>query len=443
MTLSHQDYFKIALPFIISTVTQPLLGAVDTAVIGSLGIVELIGGVAVGTVIMNTLYWLFGFFRVSTTGQSAIALGKNDKAEQAGSLIRPFLLAAMVGVIFILLKPMIWFGAMQIIEPDQLVAENAKIYFDILIFGAPFVLLNYTIIGWLMGQAKAKETLFTQVLGNVLNIVLDAVFVLGFGWGIEGVAYASLIAQIVTFALGFYFVLKVKQFSFMESLILIRMSKSDLKKIISSNTDLLLRTVCILIFFNIMARTGSQLGADTLATNAILMQITFIVSYMFDGIANASSVFAGKAVGEKDLNLLQQVFKLNFQWTTGFVVLQTLTLLCFNSNLVLFFTEIPEITTLYHQMSPWLIVFPFVAGYGLTLYGIFTGTGTTRPVRNSSILTLLIFLIAEPIFVAYWGNHGLWFAFSLFYCGRFLFLNPYLSRVKEKCVVEKEMLLVK
>jgi MATE family multidrug resistance protein len=153
MTISHKDYYKIALPFIISTVTQPLLGAVDTAVIGQLGIAELIAGVAVGTVIMNTLYWLFGFFRVSTTGQSAMALGRGDQSLLASSLMRPFVLAASVGLVFIVLQSLLWQGALWIIEPEADVAQQAEIYFSILIFGAPFVLLNYTVIGWLMGVA--------------------------------------------------------------------------------------------------------------------------------------------------------------------------------------------------------------------------------------------------------------------------------------------------
>ncbi|CAH0526083.1 MATE family efflux transporter [Vibrio hippocampi] len=433
MTLTHKDYFKIAFPFIVSTVTQPLLGAVDTAVIGQLGVAELIGGVAIGTVIMNTLYWLFGFFRVSTTGQSAIALGKNDPKEQATSLFRPFILALSVGIIFILLQSLIWQGAQWVIDPEAAVGANAKIYFDIMIFGAPFVLLNYTLIGWLMGQAKAKETLFTQVFGNVLNIVLDIIFVLYFDWGIAGVAYATLIAQISTFAIGAFLVLRTCQFSLFDYLGTASMSKADLKVIVSSNMDLLLRTVCILIFFNMMARVGSQLGADVLAANAILMQVTFIVSYMFDGVANASSVFAGKAVGQKNIGLLKSVIKMNTVWTTGFVVVLTLLTILFKQHIVTLFTELPALVAIYNQMSPWLLVFPLVAGYGLTFYGIFTGTGTTRPVRNSSAVTLLLFLTVQYFMVPVWGNHGLWLGFTLFYVGRFIFLYPYIGLVKGKC----------
>ncbi|WP_117234813.1 MATE family efflux transporter [Vibrio maerlii] len=434
MNLTHKDYFKIAFPFIVSTVTQPLLGAVDTAVIGKLGVAELIGGVAIGTVIMNTLYWLFGFFRVSTTGQSAIALGKNDRNEMARSLFQPAILAMSVGLVFILLQSLIWQGALFIIEPEDVVGSNAKIYFDIMIFGAPFVLLNYTLIGWLMGQAKAKETLYTQVFGNVLNIVLDVIFVLYLDLGIAGVAYATLIAQISTFVIGALLVVRTCHFSLTDYLSEAKMSNSDLKVIVSSNMDLLLRTVCLLTFFNMMARVGSQLGSDVLAANAILMQVTFIVSYMFDGVANASSVFAGKAVGQKNPTLLNNVLRLTTIWTTGFVVVLTILTVLFKSQIVLVFTALPELLAIYHDMSIWLLVFPLVSGYGLTFYGIFTGTGTTRPVRNSTACTLALFLITLFIAVPIFGNHGLWLGFTLFYVGRFVFLFPFIGQVKQKCV---------
>ncbi|NLS12139.1 MATE family efflux transporter [Vibrio sp. SM6] len=436
MNLTHKDYFTIAFPFIVSTVTQPLLGAVDTAVIGKLGVAELIGGVAIGAVVMNTLYWLFGFFRVSTTGQSAIALGKNSAKDQASSLFRPFVLALALGVIFIALQSVIWQGAEWVIAPEKAVGQNAKIYFDIMIFGAPFVLLNYVLIGWLMGQAKAKETLFTQVFGNLLNIVLDLLFVLYFDMGIAGVAVATLIAQISTFVIGVVLVLKTSRFSLFDHIQTAKMTRNDLKTIASSNIDLLLRTVCLLVFFNMMARIGSELGADVLAANAILMQVTFIVSYLFDGVANASSVFAGKAVGQKSDTLLKQVIKLNTQWTLGFVAVLTLLLALFKHQLVTLFTTLPNLVALYLEMSPWLLAFPLAAGFGLTFYGIFTGTGTTRPVRNSTFLTLMVFLAAQFIAVPHWGNGGLWLAFTLFYIGRFLFLFPYLGQVKQKCLAD-------
>ncbi|QIZ76322.1 MATE family efflux transporter [Ferrimonas lipolytica] len=439
MKLTHKDYLNLALPFIVATVTQPLLGAVDTAVIGQLGVAALIGGVAIGTVVMNTLYWLFGFFRVSTTGQSAMAVGRGDYAEQAAALIRPLVVAIAVGGLFILLRQPIWQGALLVIEPDANVAANAHIYFDIMIFGAPFVLANYTVIGWLMGQGKAKQTLLIQVFGNLLNIALNLLFVIAFDLGIAGVAYASFSAQFVMLMVGVLVSANCTSFSLFDYLRFARITLADVKLIASSNVDLLLRTVCILIFFNLMARTGAQLGTEILATNAILMQVIFIVSYLFDGIANASSVFAGKAVGAKDSRLLQQVLRLNTQWTLMAMLVLTTALALSKDQLVLLFTPLPELIVLYQQMSGWLVLFPLVAGAGLTLYGIFTGTGTTRPVFRSSAAALLLFLVAEPMLVEQWSNHGLWCAVSLFYAGRFVFLYPYIGEIKRKCIGDRSV----
>ncbi|SJN55638.1 DNA-damage-inducible protein F [Vibrio ruber DSM 16370] len=433
-SLTHKDYLKIAIPFVISTLTQPLLGAVDTAVIGQLGSAALIGGVAVGTVIMNTLYWLFGFFRVSTTGQSAIALGKKSEQAKATSLLHPFVMAAAVGMIFIVSQSLIWRGAEWVIQPEPDVAAQTRQYFFILIWGAPFVLLNYTLIGWLMGQAKVKETLLTQIFGNVLNIVLDILFVVGLNMGVAGVAIATLTAQVATFLIGIYLVRRAAGFSFAPYLGLAKMGGQELKTIVSANTDLMLRTICLLAMFNCMARFGSSLGAETLAANAVMMQMTFLMSYMFEGVANASSVFSGKSVGERSLNLFTQVLKMNFQWTSGLIALLTVLMVLTHHQQVLLFTQIPDVVTQYHQVSGWLVVFPLVAGFGLTVYGIFTGSGTTRPVRNSTFLALLVFLLAIYFTMDAWGNQGLWLAFTLFYIGRFAFLYPYIGRVRQRCL---------
>ncbi|WP_339388789.1 MATE family efflux transporter [Vibrio caribbeanicus] len=434
MKLTHKEYLKIAIPFVVSTVTQPLLGAVDTAVIGRLCVTELLGGIAIGTLVMNTIYWLFGFFRVSTTGQSAMALGSNNSADQINSLLRPAVLAAFVGLVFILLQGTIWQVAEWGIAPDPAVSQHAKAYFDIMIFGAPFVLVNYTLIGWLMGQEKARETLIIQVMGNVLNMALDILFVLYFDMGIAGVAAATLIAQVATLLLGITLVLKTGQFSLVDHLKSLTLSRGELKVILSSNIDLLLRTVCLLVFFNIVARVGSQLGTDVLATNAIFLQVVYVMSYLFDGIANASSVFAGKAVGQKNPKLLDSVICITAQYTMVLIVALTLLTFIFERHIVSVFTSIPELIELCLSLSTWLLIFPLFAGFGLTFYGIFTGTGTTRPVRNASFMTLVVFLLVQLVSVPNLGNDGLWLSFTLFYVGRFAFMYPYIGQVRQKCL---------
>lgn len=431
-TLPHSAYFAIAVPFIISTVTQPLLGAVDTAVVGHLDSPVYIGGVAVGTVILNTLYWLLGFFRVSTTSQSSIALGRGDRAEMVASLVRPCILALCMGLFFICMQGPIWSGAEYLLGPEKEVAEQAHSYFNILIWGAPLVLLNYTTIGWLMGQAKVKATLVTQVTGNVVNILLDLLFVVGFGYGVAGVAVATLIAQCTTFGLGLYFVHKTQPMSASELMGACSISKKDLQTIVSANTDLLLRTVCLLTMFNLMTKMGASLGGTVLATNAVAMQVTFIASYIFDGIANASSVFAGKSVGEQNTPLLKLTFKRNAQWTVGGMVFLALAIAGMGEGVGAIFTDIPEILEQFASIHYWTVVFPIVSGFGLTLYGIFTGSGTTRPVRNSTFMALISYLVSIAIFVPLLDNTGLWLSFIIFYIGRGAFLIPYTRQVYAK-----------
>ncbi|SMP76765.1 multidrug resistance protein, MATE family [Desulfonatronum zhilinae] len=430
--LSHRDYLMIALPFIAATVTQPLLGAVDTAVVGHLDSPIYIGGVAIGTVILNTLYWLFGFFRVSTTSQSAIALGTGRGEDLAASLARPFCIAAGVGLAFILLQAPIWHTARVVMAPEPEVAEQARIYFTILIWGAPLVLLNYTVIGWLMGQARTRATLATQVTGNVVNIILDIALVTFWGFGVAGVAAASLAAQALMLALGLYFVSKTADLPVARFVAAVRMRGEDVRTIISANTDLLLRTVCLLTMFFLMTKVAASMGTNVLASNAVLLQVTFIVSYIFDGIANASSVFSGKSVGRRDEHLLRATMRRTTQWTGVVIVFLTLVLWLWGEGIGALFTDIPEVLVGYMTIQLWAVAFPLVAGFGLTFYGVFTGSGVTRPVRNSTFFALIVFLTGLAIFVSPWGNHGLWLSFLFFYVGRGAFLIPYLGAVRSK-----------
>ncbi len=430
--LPHSAYFAIAVPFIISTVTQPLLGAVDTAVVGHLDSPVYIGGVAVGTVILNTLYWLLGFFRVSTTSQSSIALGRGSRAEVIASLIRPAILAVAMGLFFVCMQKPIWLGAEYLLGPEKEVAEQAQTYFSILIWGAPLVLLNYTTIGWLMGQAKVKATLATQVTGNVINIFLDVLFVVGFGYGVAGVAVATLMAQFSTFALGLFFVHKSHGPTLSELKAACAISKKDLQAIVSANSDLLLRTVCLLTMFNLMTKMGASLGGTVLATNAIAMQVTFIASYIFDGIANASSVFAGKSVGEQNMPLLKLTFRRNAEWTAAAMIVLAAGIALCGDSVGSIFTDIPEILEQYASIHYWTVLFPIACGFGLTMYGIFTGSGTTRPVRNSTFMALVCYLISLAIFVPLFDNTGLWLSFIIFYIGRGAFLIPYTKAVYAK-----------
>lgn len=430
--MKYKEYLKLAIPFTISTITQPLLGAVDTAVIGRLEDPAYIGGVAVGTVIFSTLYWLFGFLRVSTSGYSAQALGTKAEKNSLFALFRPSVIAIIVSLFFVILQGPIINIAMKLINPDVEVQHQAFTYFHILIWGAPFVLLNYVNLGWLMGRKLVKASMFLQIFTNILNIVLDIVFVMYFKMGVAGVAYATLIAQIIAFIIGFYLISVNLNLFAIKSYLSELFDKAAFKKIMGVNTDLMIRTVCLLIVTNMFVAKGASLGTEMLAANAVLFQIQYIIAYFFDGFANASSVFVGTAVGEKNTKLYHEVLTISTK--TTFILASVMALLIYflRGGIISIFTSIENIIYLSSIYSMWLVVYPFVVGIGLVYYGIFTGATYTAPVRNSMLLSLGVFLIAYFLIIPLWGNHGLWLSYILFSLGRSVFLVFYVTNFKKK-----------
>ncbi|AOT69542.1 MATE family efflux transporter [Geosporobacter ferrireducens] len=430
--MKSKEYLKLAIPFTISTITQPLLGAVDTAVIGRLEDPAYIGGVAVGTVIFSTLYWLFGFLRVSTSGYSAQALGTKDEKDSLFALFRPGIIALIVSAIFLMLQVTIISTAMKLIHPDAAVARQASTYFYILIWGAPFVLLNYVNLGWLMGRKKVKASMFLQIFTNILNIVLDILFVIYFKMGVAGVAYATLIAQATAFAIGFYLVSMNLNLLSVKNYLTQLFDKTAFKKIMGVNTDLMIRTVCLLVVTNMFVAKGAALGTEMLAANAVLFQIHYMIAYFFDGFANASSVFVGTAVGEKNVKLYSEVLKISTKMTFILAVVMSLGIFFFREGIIHIFTVIESVIDLSLAYSLWLVIYPFAVGIGLVYYGLFTGATYTAPVRDSMLLSLAAFLMAYFGIVPLWGNHGLWFSYILFSLGRSIFLAFYITNFKKK-----------
>lgn len=430
--MNYKEYLSIAIPFVIATVTQPLLGAVDTAVIGRLGDASYVGGVAIGTVIFNTMYWLFGFLRVGTSGFSSQSLGSGSEKEAHFAYFRPVIIALCISVLFMLLQKPIIEGAFSLYAPDERVLHSAQDYFNVLIWGAPFVLLGYVNLGWIMGRKLIKETMILQISMNVINIVLDIVFVLYFDMGVKGVAYATLIAQVYGFVLGmgiiFAHISPKRLLLFKEELL----NKAELKKIMSVNADLMIRTVCLLVMTNMFVARGNRFGVEILAANAILFQIQYIMCYLFDGLANASSIFAGRAIGAKNVADFKETFHISHVMTGGLSVLLAILLVIIPAPIVALFTDMEAVQALCMAYMGWLVIFPFCIGIGLVYYGIFTGATFTKPVRDSMVVALVVFLAAYFLFIPYFDNHGLWLAFILFSLTRSLYLYKEQKRLQER-----------
>ncbi|PSL36373.1 MATE family multidrug resistance protein [Planomicrobium soli] len=430
--MNHRAYLALAIPLTISTITTPLLGAVDTAVVGQLPNPAYIGGVAVGAIIFNTMYWLFGFLRVSTSGFAAQASGANDEQQSVLALARPFFIALLVSLGFLLLQKPIEQAALAMINPAADVSKFASEYFGIRIWGVPFTLLNYVILGWLMGMGRIKVSVTIQILMNVLNIILALLFVNGFSWGISGVAAATLIAEFFAFSLGIFILWKEllgrTKFPPLKEII----DAGSLKKMMGVNQDLFIRTLCLLTVFNLFTMKGASFGTEMLAANAVLFQIHYLMAYAYDGFSNASSILAGKAMGSKNKELYTKTLSLSSQWAVISSVIIAGVYYLFSERIISIFTNIPSVIALAETYDQWLIIFPFTASFGLILYGLFTGATETAPIRNSMIFALLVYLLALFSLVPIFGNHGLWLAFIVFSLGRSFFLALYVPRLNRK-----------
>lgn len=431
--IKDSDYIKILIPFVLSTMTQPLLGAVDTAVAGRLNDPAYIAGVSVGSVVFNTIYWIFGFLRVNTTSLSAIALGSGKKEDRAFAFFQPLFIALTIAFIILLLQKIIILYCKNAFDLETKAFDSLNIYYNILIWGAPFLLSNYVMLGWLMGQRKIKASLTMQITGNVLNMILDIILALILNMEVFGIALATLISQIVSFLIGFLFVIKYGNFGKINLKKLKEIGNfSKIKDSLYSNLYLMLRTVCLIIQINIFTAKSSSLGTIAISSNSILLQIQSVISYMFDGIANTSSVYSGKSFGAKDLNLLKGTIIKNIKYSFIFIIILTSTYLIFNKNFINIFTDNLEVLNYSYKYYFWVALYPVVSAVGLTFYGIFTGASFNKPVFISTFLSLCLFLAVLFLTFDKFKNNGLWISLLAFYFGRSVFLIPFVKMLFNK-----------
>ncbi|WP_436374521.1 MATE family efflux transporter [Cytobacillus sp. BC1816] len=435
---SHREYLVLAIPLIISGISTPILGAVDTAVVGRIPDPASIGGVAIGAVIFNTMYWLLGFLRVSTSGFTAQAEGANNQNEMVLSLLRPMILAILFGLFFIILQGPILAIALSLIGGSEAVSFFASSYFSVRIWGAPFILLSYVIIGWLIGMGKVRLALATQIWMNALNIILDLVFVLELGMGVKGVAFATLIAEISAVVLGAWLLYLTNREKLANIKLSMLLETGPILKMMKVNRDLFLRTVCLLTMTLIFTSIGASMGEVTLAANAILLQIHYIIAYLFGGFANASSILVGRAIGGVNFFLYKRAYTLSAQWGLGSAILLSLSVLIFGESIIASFTTITEVKAMSEDFLVWMLVFPIFGFWGLQLEGIFSGATEAKSIRDSIGLSLIIFLIALWVLVPHYENHGLWIAFVVFSLFRSFFLSLFIPKLTRKKFTNKK-----
>ncbi len=415
--LPHKRVVSIAIPIVLSNATVPILGAVDTGVVGQLGEAAPIGAVGIGAVILSVLYWFFGFLRMGTTGLTSQALGAGDGREVTALLMRALLIGAAAGALLIAAQHMLFAGAFLLSPASGEVEAMARAYMRIRIWSAPAAIALYGITGWLIAQERTRAIMALQIWMNGLNILLDLWFVLGLGWGVEGVALATFLAEWSGLALG----LALCRAAFagrgwrdrariFERARLVHMARV--------NRDILLRSLMLQAIFTSFLFLGAGFGDVRLAANQVLLQFLEITAYALDGFAFAAEALVGQALGARDRAGLRRAVLLSSAWGLAVCVAMAAGFALAGGALIDLMTTAPEVRAEARAYLPWMVASPLLGVGAWMLDGVFIGATRTRDMRNMMALSALIYLGAVLALVPMMGNHGLWAALLISFVAR-------------------------
>lgn len=411
--VSHRAVLRIAVPTTLAYLTTPLLGLVDTAVIGQLGSAALIGGIAIGGVVFDLVFTSFNFLRSGTTGLTAQAMGAEDRTEMSAVLYRALLIATIAGLLVILLQwPTIAIG-LYFLGGTEPVQEATREYFFIRIYSAPFLLANYVILGWLLGMGRAILGFLVQTFLNGLNILLSIWFVLGLDLGIPGVALATLISEIVTFALGFAIAVKILTGYASPTLRQI-LNKARFVRLFALNRDIMIRTFSLLFAFAFFTSRSSVQGDVVLAANSILMKFFLFASFFLDGFAVAAEQFAGRAVGAVNRDAFKRAVNLTLFWGFILALIASVALFLFGESAVAVITPNQEVREVAATYLVWTALTPIFGVLAFQMDGVYIGATWSQDMRNMMLVSLVLYLTSYVLLQPVLGNHGLWLALEFF-----------------------------
>ena len=410
--VTHARVLKIALPIVLSNATVPILGAVDTGVVGQLGEAAPIGAVGLGAVILATFYWIFGFLRMGTTGLVAQAKGGGDVPETGAILMRALMIGGAAGVVLVLGQVLIFWAAFSAAPASAEVESLTREYLSIRIWGAPATIAIYAVTGWLIGVERTRGVLVLQLWMNGLNIGLDLWFVLGLGWGVSGVAVATLIAEWTGLALGLW--LCREAFAGDQWRDWARVfDRVRIRRMMSVNNDIMVRSILLQGSFTTFLFLGAYLGDVTLAANQVLVQFLEITAYALDGFAFSAEAMVGSALGAGARAEFRRAAIVSSQWGVGGAVLLGAGFYFGGPFLIDWMAKAPEVQEAARLYLPWLAVAPIIGIASWMFDGIYIGATWTRPMRNAMVQSVGIYLVALVILVPAMGNHGLWAALMI------------------------------
>ncbi|GBH28069.1 MATE family efflux transporter [Burkholderia vietnamiensis] len=416
--VSHRRVLALAFPIVLANLTQPLLGAVDTAVAGHLDGAQYLGGVALGGLVFNFVFWGFGFLRMGTTGLVAQAHGARDAAGIRLSVLRAPIVAFVLGAAVPALQvPLLSFaltalGGRDAVHATALASSCARIW------SAPFALANYVVLGYLLGVQRVRLALVAQVFINAGNIGAGLLYVYGFGWGIAGIGAATATADACGCALGAWMLWRLRPRGLGPLAAHALVDRIALTRLIALNRDIFLRTLCLLGAFGWFAHLGAQQGDATLAANALLLNFQTFMAYGLDGFAHAAEALVGAAAGARDRATFRQAVRVTLLWSALGALLFALVYWAAGGWIVARLTDQADIRAVALRYLPWAAVSPIVSVWGFLLDGVFIGATQTQSLMRAMVASLAVFIAATPVAVGPFGNHGLWFALLLFMAAR-------------------------
>jgi len=414
LTITHRKVWMLAGPIMLSNVSVPLVGAVDTAVVGHLPEPQSIGAVALGALIFGVLYWGFGFLRVGATGFIAQAYGAGHWTKLSDTILRVLLLALVLGLVTMLAALPLIDLVLYLVDSSEAVETLADDYSRIRIFSAPAVLCIYAFTGIFIGMHNTRAAFVLQLVLNISNVLLDLLFVLGFDWGVEGVALASVIAEYLAMLLGFLLLRRQIRNAFDRYDRARLFDRAELLRLFTANGNIFMRTLCLLLAFSYFTAKSAGQGEVILAANTILMHLNSIMAYGLDGFAHAVEALAGSAYGAGRLRVFRRAVALTSLWGAIFAILTGVVYLLAGEQIINLFTSIDSVADTALLYLPWLVIAPILSVWSFQLDGIFIGTAHTREMRNAMIVSLLAYLALLQWAIPSMGNHGLLFGLMVF-----------------------------
>lgn len=422
----NRQILRLAIPNIISNLSVPLLGAIDTAVVGRLEHVYYLGAIAVGSIIFDFIFWGFGFLRMGTTGLVAQAYGAQEDRKTRIILFRVLLVAAASSLLILLIQYPLIEVSLYLVNASPEVEEYTRLYYHIRIFAAPATLALFGLNGWFLGMQNSTYPMIVTIFLNLVNIVLNLIFVFRFNMTVDGVATGSLVASFV--ALGLAFSLYKKKYGGVK--LNIKWDEltetEELKKFFSVNRDIVIRTLGLIFSYAFFTAKSAAMGDVVLAANTILLQLWYISSYGTDGFAYAAESLVGRFKGAKDDDNLKKAVTANMLWGLGLGLLGTITYAFFDAEIISLFTNKENVIAVAMSVVIWLIAAPVVNSVCFIWDGVYIGATATGAMRNSVLIaTVLVFIPVYFISEPFAGIHALWMAMTAFMVARGVVLSIY------------------